>query len=132
MKESEVDEWSSRDPVANAFHTFGHLNNVAVSGEVQLVREGSYADALSKSAHARASDMILLPWSPTGSLSEVTALGFTETSQSTFNNGSYNRFVTKVLDDAYCNAAVFVNNGFGALEKEDAARLSRVLTSVNL
>jgi len=43
MKETEADELSSRDPVVNAFHTFGQLNNVAVSGEVQLVPEGAYS-----------------------------------------------------------------------------------------
>lgn len=132
MKESELDEWSNRDPVVNAFHTFGQLNNVAVSGEVQLVPEGSYADILAERASQRRSDMILLPWSETGSTSEVTALGFSEAAQSTFTNAAYNHFVTKFLAQAPCNTAVFVNNGFGALPKEEIRGIHRTPTDLSL
>lgn len=131
MKESEVEEWSNRDPVVNAFHTFGQLNNVAVSGEVQLVAEGSYADTLSERASQRHSDMILLPWSETGSTSEVTALGFSDAAQSTFTNTTYNHFVTQFLAKAPCNTAVFVNNGFGALPKEELKGLHRTPTELS-
>jgi len=117
MKDSGVDEWSSRDPVVNAFHTFGQLNNVAVSGEVQLVPEGSYASELCERASERSSDLILLPWSETGSTSELTALGFTDSAPNTFNNNTYNSFVGSLLATAPCNAAIFVNNGFGAMAR---------------
>ena len=130
MKESEVDELSSRDPVVNAFYTFSQLNNVAVSGEVQLVPSGSYADLLNERASQRASDMILLPWSETGSISEMNALGFAETPQNAFGNDSYNYIVAKFLDNAPCTTAVFVNNGFGTLPQSEEPKpgISRVLT----
>ncbi|KAL9128316.1 MAG: hypothetical protein Q9217_002994 [Psora testacea] len=131
MKESEA-EWSARDPVVNAFHTFGQLHNVAVSGDVQLVPEGSYADILSERANDCRSDMILLPWSETGSLSEMVSLGFTEPSQNAFGHTSYNHFVEQLLGSAPCSMAIFVNNGFGALPREDAKALRRIPTTMSL
>ena len=132
MKESEVDEWSARDPVVNAFHTFGQLHNVAVSGDVQLVPEGSYADVLSARATDRRSDMILVPWSGTGNVSEMVSLGFTEPAQNAFGHPSYNHLIQHLLASAPCSTAVFVNNGFGALPREDAKSLRRVPTTMSL
>lgn len=130
MKESEVEEWSSRDPVVNAFYAFSQLNNVAVSGEVQLVPSSAYADLLNERASQRASDMILLPWSETGSISETSALDFVETQQNAFGNDSYNDLVAKFLARAPCSTAVFVNNGFGGLPRSEEPRhgISRVMT----
>ena len=132
MKDSEVDELSTRDPVVNAFHTFGQLNNVAVSGEVQLVLEGSYSEVLGEWASDRKSDMILVPWSETGSFSEAVTADMNESTQSAFSNASYNHFVTKFLDSTPCNAAILVNNGFGALPREELQSLHRVPTNLSL
>ena len=132
MKESEAEEWSHRDPVVNAFHTFGQLNNVAVSGEVQLVPEDSYADVLNERAFDRTSDMILLPWSETGSLSETVTANMTESTHNAFGSASYNQFVSKFLGNAPCNTAILVNNGFGALPREETRSLSRVPTTLSL
>lgn len=132
MKEAEADEWSTRDPVVNAFHTFGQLNNVAVSGEVQLVSEGAYPELLSERAIDRKSDMILLPWSENGNFSEVIVANMTETQPNAFGNSTYNHFVSQFLDRAPCNAAVFINNGFGASAREEPRPLSRVPTTLSL
>ena len=132
MKDSEVQEWSTRDPVVNAFHTFGQLNNVAVSGEVELVPEGSYSDLLQSRAADRKSDMILLPWSENGSLSEAVTPDMSESTPSAFGNNHYNQFVAKFLDSTSCNAAILVNNGFGALPREDYRALRRSPTDLSL
>ena len=132
MKETESDELSSRDPVVNAFHTFGQLNSVAVSGEVQLVPEGSYSSILNERAADRRSDMILLPWSETGNLSEAIMTTAPEPTPNALGNGTYNQFVSTFLDSAPCNAAIFVNNGFGAAPREPMRSLVRSLTSVSL
>ena len=132
MKDSELDDLSSRDPVVNAFHTFGQLNNVAVSGEIQLVPQGSYCEILSERASERNSDMILLPWSETGSFSEGVTADMMEVSQSAFSNSSYNHFVTNFLDTVSCNAAILINNGFGALPKEDTQALQRTPTNFSI
>lgn len=130
MKNSEVDDYSSRDPVVNAFYTFAQLNNVAVSGEVQIVPEGSYAETLSATASDQASDLVLLPWSETGTISEPTT--YMDPAQNPFNSGPHNQFVTKFLSTTPCNAAIFVNNGFGALPREDPKPLARSPTGVSL
>ncbi len=132
MKDSEVREWSTRDPVVNAFHTFGQLNNVAVSGEVELVPQGSYSEALQSRASDRKSDMILLPWSETGSLSEAVTPDMSEPTQTTFSNNYYNQFMAKFLVSTPCNAAILVNNGFGALPREDYRHLRRSPTDISL
>lgn len=113
MKESEVDDYSTKDPVVNAFHTFGQLNNVATSGEVQIVPSDSFAETLSSSAAARASDLVLLPWSEGGTLGDSGLFYSHDGSQGQFGNGSHSEFVKNFLADAPCNVAVFVNNGFG-------------------
>ena len=132
MKESEADDWSHRDPVVNAFHTFGQLNNVAVSGEVQFAPEAQYAAMLGERASDHTSDMILLPWSESGSLSEVATASFGEGTHGTFSNASYNSFVYDFFQSAPCHVAVFVNNGFGASPREEPRSLTRVATDVSL
>ena len=132
MKDAEIGDLSARDPVVNAFHTFAQLNNVAVSGEIQLVPEGSYSEILNERASERNSDMILLPWSETGSFSEGITANMTEVSQSAFSNSSYNHFVTHVLDTIRCSAAILINNGFGALPREDMQALHRVPTNLSI
>ena len=132
MKESEAVDWSHRDPVVNAFHTFGQLNNVAVSGEVQFAPETQYAAMLGERATEQSSDMVLLPWSESGSLSEVVTAPFGEGSHSTFGNASYNSFVYDFFQSAPCHAAVFINNGFGAIPREEPRSLTRVATDISL
>ena len=132
MKESEADDWSNRDPVVNAFHTFGQLNNVAVSGEVQFTPEAQYAAALTDRASDHTSDMVLLPWSESGSLSEVATAPFGEGTHGTFSNASYNSFVYDFFQSAPCNAAVLINNGFGAVPREEPRSLTRTATNLSL
>lgn len=132
MKESEVDDYSSRDPVVNAFHSFGQLNNVAVSGEVQLVPEGSYAEILNGVASNHGSDLVLIPWSETGRLAEAVNPLLLDPAQNSFTSGPQNHFVTSFLADTPCNAAIFVNNSFGALPRKEQTPLKRVATTLSL
>ena len=128
MKESEADDLSHRDPVVNAFHTFGQLNNVAVSGEVQFAPEAQYAAMLGERATDHTSDMVLLPWSESGSLSEVVTANLGEGTPGTFSNASYNSFVYDFFQSVPCNAAVFINNGFGAIPREEPRPSNRKLS----
>ena len=132
MKESEADDWSHRDPVVNAFHTFGQLHNVAVSGEVQFAPEAQYAAMLSDCATDHASNMVLLPWSESGSFSEVATALLGEGTHGPFSNTSYNSFVYDFFQSAPCIAAVFINNGFGATPPEEPRSLARVATDLSL
>lgn len=122
MKESEVDDYSTKDPVVNAFHTFGQLNNVATSGEVQFVPSDLFAETLNGSASERSPDLVLLPWSEAGTLGETGVFDTHNTSQDRFGHGSHSDFVKNFLANATCNAAVLINNGFGGNAREPPSR----------
>ena len=130
MKDYEIEDFSTRDPVVNAFHTFGQLHNVAVSGQIEFVPEGSYAEILTGAASDRQSDMVLLPWSETGKLTErTTPLDPPSTS---FTSGPHNQFIADFLSSVSCNAAIFINHGFGALPRKETNALARVATTLSL
>lgn len=132
MKESEADDWSHRDPVVNAFHSFGQLNNVAVSGEVQFAPEAQYAAMLGERASDHTSDMVLLPWSESGTLSEAATAPFGEGSHARFSNATYNSFVYDFFQIAPSDAAVFINNGFGATPREEPRSLTHAAIDSSL
>ena len=132
MNTSEVDDCTVKDPVVNAFHTFGQLNNVATSGEVQIVPTDSFADTLSSSATAQTSDLVLLPWSEAGTLGESGLFTSHDGSQDRFVSGSHSEFVKKFLADAPCNVAVLVNNGFGGHAREaEKPKLQHTVTGLS-
>ena len=131
MKESEVEEFSIVDPVVNAFHTFGQLHNVAVSGEVQIAPEGSYANILTTAASTHASDMVLVPWSESGGLAEG-GNSFLDSTQSYLTSAFQNQFIATFFATVPCNAAIFVNKGFGALPRSEPHPLHRVATTLSL
>lgn len=131
MKESEVEEFSNVDPVVNAFHTFGQLHNVAVSGEVQIAPEGSYANILTEAASTHTADMVLLPWTESGVLAEG-GNSFLESAQDFFTSPTQNQFIASFLAKVPCNAAILVNKGFGAIPRPELSPLHRVATTLSL
>src|SRR5262249_4865314 len=112
MLASELEEYSMHDPLVNTFRTFGNLHNLAVSGEVVVLPESSFADTLMAKASTLTSDLLLLPWSETGSMSETTFIS-AETSSSKLSAPSYTSFVLNTLNDTPCTTAVFVSRNFG-------------------
>ena len=132
MQESEVDDLSTRDPVVNAFYTFGQLSNVAVSGEVQLAPTESYANVLNECAHDRNSDMILLPWSETSGMPKLETSGYREPLQGSLGNEAYHHLVHRLLSNAPCTTAVFVSNGIGTMLHEEHSSLRRMATGLSL
>jgi len=115
MKVSEIDEYSLHDPVVNTFRTFGALHRVAVSGEVSVLPESSFSDALVNRAAEASSDLILLPWSETGSMSEspVATAADVESKLSS----QYVSFVQGAFEHAGASVAVFINKNFGFTER---------------
>lgn len=120
MKESEVEDYSSKDPVINAFRTFGQLSHIAVSGEVQIIPEENYAETLNASATDRGSDLVLLPWSNIGAVGEAPHSSFLDTTSDSFGSASHNQFVRQFLITAPCNAAVLVDKHY---KENNAERL---------
>ncbi|PHH68206.1 hypothetical protein CDD82_726 [Ophiocordyceps australis] len=68
MTVSQAADYSRHDPVVNTLLALGRLNRLAMSGEVAVVPDALFADALSTRALRMSADLLLLPWSETGSL----------------------------------------------------------------
>ncbi|RFU36238.1 hypothetical protein B7463_g50, partial [Scytalidium lignicola] len=133
MKVSEEDEYAYRDPVVNAFRTFAQLNNVAVSGSVSVVPESSYGETLTSKASDVMSDLVLIPWSESGSMYDGSEALDYSTVQDRFTTASHISFVQKVLGTATCNTAIFVNRGFGAPRvQKERNLLARTISNVSL
>lgn len=127
MKVSEVDEFSAFDPLLNAFRVLGQLFNLAVSGEVAVLPESGFADTLVNKAVEESSDLLLIPWSETGTLSEQQTVS-NDNVKDKLSSDHYSAFVSKALDLTQCNTAVFINKGFsGSLKTRPA--LQRTMSS---
>jgi len=105
MTVSQVDEFSRGDPVVNIFRTVGQFLRVAVSGEVAVMPEGRFAEALVSKSADISSDLLLVPWSETGSLGDA---------QVPSSDGSadrfappYTSFVRTIFQATEHNIAVF-------------------------
>jgi hypothetical protein len=134
MKSSEADEYTVRDPVVSAFRTFAQLNHVAVSGDVSVVPESSYAETIIGKASDMSSDLVLIPWSETGTISEGDQPYFLPEIHSTdrFANGPQMSFMRTVLDAARCNTVVFINRGFGPVLAHDSRSLQRTISGLSI
>ncbi|KAL4809688.1 Sodium/hydrogen exchanger family-domain-containing protein [Aspergillus unguis] len=107
MKVSEVDEYSLWDPVINTFRAFGQWHDISILAGVSVVPEHSYADTVLGMAREDTADLLLIPWSETGQLSEpLGGLGVDEGCR--FSNGPYTGFVSKILDQSCCNIGVLI------------------------
>ncbi|KAF1974389.1 K(+)/H(+) antiporter-like protein 1 [Bimuria novae-zelandiae CBS 107.79] len=132
MAVTEAQEYTAYDPVVNIFRTFGRLHNLAVSGEVLVVPESSYADTLS--TRASESDLLLLPWSETGGMSEQAIIEDKGT-KNKLAAPSYTTFVNDTFEQASTTVAVLVNKNFGGSknkDKKERGKLSRTYSSVSL
>ncbi|OCL11071.1 K(+)/H(+) antiporter 1 [Glonium stellatum] len=133
MKVSEVDAYTAHDPIVNTFRTFGRLHNLAVSGEVTVVPESSFADVLTTRATDSGSDFILLPWSETGSLSEQ---GIIDNDSVTHKlaTSSYASFVHSALENATCTTGIFINKNFGGTSStaKERTRLRRTYSGLSI
>jgi len=131
MQVTEVDEYSAFDPVLNAFRVLGQMFNLAVSGEVSVVPEDSFADTLVNKADEESSDLLLLPWSETGSLSETQIVSL-EGAKNKLLSGVYGDFIQQALDAAHCNSAVFINKGFSGTLKQRKSSLHRTVSAMSI
>lgn len=127
MTVSEAGELSAFDPVLNAFRVLGQLYNLAVSGEVAVVPEDSYAETLTTRASEEYSDLLLLPWTETGSLSESPMVS-KNTIEQRLRSDAYSAFVSETLKTSKCTTAVFINRAFsGTLEQSPLALTRRIM-----
>ncbi|KAH7126844.1 Sodium/hydrogen exchanger family-domain-containing protein [Dendryphion nanum] len=132
MQVYEGESYTTYDPIVNTFRTFGRLHNLAISGEALVVPEASFADTLI--TRASDSDLLVIPWSETGGMSEQAIIEDKGT-KNKLAASSYLSFVTSALDQATVTTAVLVNKNFGGpknKEKSDRAKLVRTYSSVSL
>ncbi|KAF2131943.1 K(+)/H(+) antiporter-like protein 1 [Dothidotthia symphoricarpi CBS 119687] len=132
MQVSEIESYTAYDPVVNTFRTFGRLHNLAVSGEVLVVPESSFAETLS--TRASDSDFLVLPWSETGGMSEQAIIEDKGT-KNKLAASSYVSFVNSTLEQSTIPVAVLINKNFGGSKNKDkkhGLRLTRKLSSVSL
>lgn len=132
MAVTEAQEYTAHDPVVNIFRTFGRLHNLAVSGEVLVIPESSYADTLSM--RASESDLLVLPWSETGGMSEQAVIEDKGT-KNKLAASSYTLFVNDTFEQSSTPVAVLVNKNFGGSknkDKKERGKLSRTYSAVSL
>ncbi|KAF2202199.1 K(+)/H(+) antiporter-like protein 1 [Delitschia confertaspora ATCC 74209] len=129
MQVSELESYTAHDPVVNTFRTFGRLHNLAISGEVVVVPEPSFADVLT--SRASESDLLLLPWSETGGMSEQGVIQ-DKTTRGKLATSEYTAFVHSSFEQATITTAVLVNKNFGGSKNKDKKRLKRTYSSVSL
>ncbi|CZT48190.1 probable K(+)/H(+) antiporter 1 [Rhynchosporium secalis] len=126
MQSSELEDYGRRDPVVNAFRTFAQLNNVAVSGDVSIVPEDSYAETLTSQASNHSSDLVLIPWNDQDSSTEF------GTVHDSLSASVQDAFVQKTLETAICNIAVFFNRGFGGPSSNSEPKLKGTISGLSL
>ncbi|KAF2632627.1 hypothetical protein BU25DRAFT_427489 [Macroventuria anomochaeta] len=132
MQVSEMESYTAYDPVVNTFRAFGRLHNLAVSGEALVVPESSFADTLA--TRASDSNLLLLPWSETGGMSEQAIIEDKGT-KNKLAASSYIAFVNSTLDASSIPVAVLVNKSFGGSKNKDRKqnlKLTRTYSSVSL
>jgi Kef-type K+ transport system membrane component KefB len=113
MSVSDVEEFHWKDPIINTFRNFGRLYNLSVSGEVAIALESSFAEIITSKAANENSDLLVLPWSESGSMNEQQSYNGNPATPRRLEDTSYVSFVAAALKSSTCNTAVFVNRGFG-------------------
>ncbi|KAL4913575.1 Sodium/hydrogen exchanger family-domain-containing protein [Aspergillus aurantiobrunneus] len=107
MRVSEVDEQSLWDPVINTFRAFGQWHDISILAGISVVPEHSYADTVLGIAREDTTDLLLIPWSETGALSEHQG-GLNMDEGNRFANGPYTGFVSSILNGSSCNVGVLI------------------------
>jgi hypothetical protein len=129
MKVSEIDDYTLWDPVVNTFRAFGQWHDMSIMAGVSVVPEHSYADTVVGMAHEESSDLLLIPWSETGAMSEQqSGLGIDEASR--FSNGPYTEFVSNVMSESACSVGVLIERSIYTRKARRSLKRSRSAMSV--
>ncbi|KAI8631076.1 K+/H+ antiporter 1 [Xylariaceae sp. FL1651] len=134
MKVTEGDDASRRDPVVNAVRTFSQLHDVAVSGNVVVAPEESYAETVTMQASEQKSDFVLIPWSEIGSNTEDQSISFRVSTEDRFTGRTHLDFIRNTLSKAVCNTGIFISNGFSGIAPIENSRsaISRTVSMTSM
>ncbi|KAG5927631.1 hypothetical protein E4U42_001998 [Claviceps africana] len=116
MTVAQVDDYTRHDPVVNTFRIVGQLHNLAASGEVAVMPETRYAEALAMKSSKMSSDLLLVPWTETGAMGDAQILASTSVDDKI--GSSYGTFVKSVLNSADLNVAVFFSRADSTLDSK--------------
>lgn len=110
MRVAELEEYGARDPIIKAFGTFGQSQDISIGGQIAVVPEGSFSSTLMGRARDLRSDLILIPWSETGSMSEYPSL-FDKKTGDPMSNRDFTKLVTETFTSAreLCHVGVFID-----------------------
>ncbi|KAK3385856.1 Sodium/hydrogen exchanger family-domain-containing protein [Podospora didyma] len=140
MKVSDIEGHAGQDPIVKAFGTSTANNttrDVFVSGQIAVVPEESFADTLATQASKGNSDLILVPWSETGTVSELPSsfffTGSTPKRGDLLENRDFAGLVGQIFDKArhIAGVGVFVEKSLleaGSGEPAPASGITRQLT----
>ncbi|OJI79681.1 hypothetical protein ASPTUDRAFT_194472 [Aspergillus tubingensis CBS 134.48] len=146
MTVSELDQhhYPLWDPVVNTFRAFGQWHDLSIVAGVSVVPEHSYADTVVSMARDDSTDLLLLPWSETGSMSEHHSLDLSSVLDDPIAtrfvaSAPYTAFAESVLRNVRCNVGLLVertprirNNGRGLRDKPSLGGLSIHSGNLNL
>ncbi|KAJ6264652.1 hypothetical protein Dda_0801 [Drechslerella dactyloides] len=131
MRVAEEHEFAERDPIVGAFKAFGRMNNIACAAGLSIIPTDSFSGVLSDRAKDTSSDLVVVPWSETGQISDNYDQSM-ETKEHRFSSGPYVQFMTNLLQEATANVAIFINRGFGGVNRDrsdkDAGRRSSIIS----
>jgi hypothetical protein len=103
MQVSEVDEFSSQDPLIHTFRSCGEIFKIKTSGELDVVPENTFAETIFAKARDYNADLMLIPWSGSG-VSEMEGRNVTG-----MQDGEYASFVLESVQKAKSqNLAILV------------------------
>ncbi|KAL7932559.1 Sodium/hydrogen exchanger family domain-containing protein [Trichoderma chlorosporum] len=105
MTVAQVDEYTRHDPVVNIFRSVGQLHNISASGEVAIMPEDRFADALVSRSSNMGSDLLLMPWTETGSMGDAQIISSANVEDRLASN--YLSFVKSVLRSIDHNVGIF-------------------------
>ncbi|PYH93391.1 putative K+/H+ antiporter [Aspergillus ellipticus CBS 707.79] len=102
-----LDQHTLWDPVVNTFRAFGQWHDLSIMAGVSIIPEHTFADTVVHLARDDTSDLLLLPWSESGSLADpVSGLGLDDAAR--FTNNPYTEFVANVLAHTPCNTGLLI------------------------
>ncbi|KAI6318814.1 hypothetical protein MCOR07_003519 [Pyricularia oryzae] len=128
MQVADIEQYAAHDPIIKAFGTSANTasRDVVISGKIAVVPQNSFADTLADEAGNSRSDLILVPWSETGSISEVPSLYGGVSSTDPLCNDSFAQLATGIFDAAKNVAAVGVYLDRTLIAKSDAGATETV------
>jgi Kef-type K+ transport system membrane component KefB len=146
MKVSDIEDYAGHDPIVKAFGTSTANNttrDVIVSGQIADVPEDSFADTLATQASKTDSDLILVPWSETGTISELPSFYAGTPKGDPLENRDFASLTGQIFDKArhLASVGVFVDksllergsgNETGEVRPGISRQLTRDATGVSL